>query len=288
MRELLELHTSLPFQFEYKFFVGLSDNDSVNRRLEIEADKHGDMVILTDFEDNYYKLTLKIAAMLNYALEQTRASLVLKCDDDSFVRLEMFISSIMTHYSLHTKCPPLHRQTNNSELLCIWKPRPLIMGRFSYYIQASSPFGRPEINISDRLPLTESVKGFNPRAPCGAAYMLSRPLVKAIVSGISNNQFRFLQAEDLSVGVWVHRLFVTKHFICGIDYITTFGDLIINDRNVACKPYTLALHYITPNRMMCLWSKLSDSMTASILKLRDGQHNATLPQTLNELTNWCC
>jgi hypothetical protein len=290
VREFLELQISLPFHFEYKFFVAITDNVVLNQRLEMEAAKYGDMVILRDFIDGYYKLTLKTAAMMMYVSEQTQASLVLKCDDDSFVRLDMFVSSIITYYSLDTKCPPSRQQPSKRGFVCIWTPRPFIFGRFILYRSASTPFGLLEIqlNISNHLPLNESIYGFHPRAPQGTAYMLSRTLVDAIAMGISQNQLRFLQAEDLSMGVWIHTLFISKHFTCGVDHISAFSDLIIAERNIQCHRRYMALHYVTPERMVCLWDNLRDSLTATIELIRAGRLNLSLSQTLHEFEDWCC
>jgi hypothetical protein len=210
----------------------------------------------------------------------------MKCDDDSFVRLEMLISSILDYYSLNSKC-----SHSGPKGQCQWNPRPFLMGKITHFRNALAPFGGSEarFNMSTKLTLSESVNGFKPRCPQGVGYVLSRPLASAIVTSIDSGHLRFLQAEDQSIGVWVHHLVQLRHFRCGIDYISKFGNLIQYKKTKPCHKRYMMLHYISPNRMTCLWRKLDRVIGSQINTRRDfRQYNYSFSQTFNLFADWCC
>lgn len=61
------------------FFFGLSE---ISKKIETESNKYGDLLV-ANFDDTYYNLSLKSYLFLNYAIENyPKAELFLKTDDD--------------------------------------------------------------------------------------------------------------------------------------------------------------------------------------------------------------
>lgn len=79
------------------FVVGTEGLDEdLTRRLHQEQTVQGDMLLLSDLTDNYDNLTLKITRSLTYLTltSPTPFQYVMKCDDDSFARLDAIASEL--------------------------------------------------------------------------------------------------------------------------------------------------------------------------------------------------
>ncbi|KHG11700.1 putative beta-1,3-galactosyltransferase 19 -like protein [Gossypium arboreum] len=73
-----------------RFFVALSGRKEVNVELKKEADYFGDMVIVP-YMDNYDLVVLKTVAISEYGVRTMAAKYLMKCDDDTFVRVDSVI-----------------------------------------------------------------------------------------------------------------------------------------------------------------------------------------------------
>ncbi|XP_049945024.1 beta-1,3-galactosyltransferase 6-like [Schistocerca serialis cubense] len=64
------------------------------RELEDERDRHHDLLLLPEVTDTFANLTLKVLTALVWADEKAGAQYVLKCDDDTFVRLPKIVNEL--------------------------------------------------------------------------------------------------------------------------------------------------------------------------------------------------
>jgi hypothetical protein len=287
-RQLMQSATSLDVQFEYKFFVARTDSEETNEALSAEAEKHGDMVLLFDFVDSYNGLVLKTRGILQHAVEKSTASFVLKCDDDSFVRLEAIMSAIVETYDVVAQCPP-------GNVMCTWTPRPFVLGNIAPMISVRTSLGKTgdphqSTSFEENIPDADSVHGYYPQFPRGSGYVISRPLAVALVETNKVAPLRLLRAEDVSVGYWIYRLHVARHFSCGLDYVSTYSHLIVSGRAVKCSPSLMVLHYVSPDKMICLSSNVMHAIGTRLAMQKWGGINATqsLSAIISHLQDWCC
>lgn len=125
--------------FKYYFVVGVLDSlDDYNHVINSEQLKFGDILILP-LRDSYASLTEKVLRSFEWLQGQYESGLdfkyILKCDDDSFVRIDNLVHEIMQieqHYLKSTVKPPnniylsVYRQISgfvdaaNSDLSLYW------------------------------------------------------------------------------------------------------------------------------------------------------------------------
>ncbi|GJS16830.1 hydroxyproline O-galactosyltransferase GALT6-like protein [Tanacetum coccineum] len=74
-----------------RFFVALHARKEVNAELKKEADFFGDIVIVT-YMDNYDLVVLKTVAICEYGVRTASAKFIMKCDDDTFIRVDAVLS----------------------------------------------------------------------------------------------------------------------------------------------------------------------------------------------------
>ncbi|KAK6639493.1 hypothetical protein RUM43_007766 [Polyplax serrata] len=177
---------------EVKHFFVISEGNSKDDQkilISIEEDKHNDLLLLSNLEDTFFLLTLKLVATFgwltnikvlgNKGVSKTVKSFknfkfVLKCDDDSFVRVTEVINELKSVYS--------NDKGNN-----------LYWGFFDGRSRAkkSGKYKEDEWKICDH---------YIPYA-LGGGYVLAQPLVEFI----AKNEY-FLKKynnEDISVGAWL-------------------------------------------------------------------------------------
>ncbi|KAL5977415.1 hypothetical protein ACLOJK_021761 [Asimina triloba] len=76
-----------------RFFIALNPRKEVNAMLKKEADYFGDIVILP-FMDRYELVVLKTIAICEYGVQNLSAVYIMKCDDDTFVRVDTVLKEI--------------------------------------------------------------------------------------------------------------------------------------------------------------------------------------------------
>jgi hypothetical protein len=104
-------------QFTYRFFVGLPsstasmNNKRLNWRLNVssvtfinrdidrvidytESSSYGDIVQLSSFLDTYQNLSIKTMRICEWVHQHYDATLMIKMDDDVYVRLDMVVNSL--------------------------------------------------------------------------------------------------------------------------------------------------------------------------------------------------
>ncbi|XP_046643292.1 beta-1,3-galactosyltransferase 1-like [Daphnia pulicaria] len=85
----------------FGFFLGQTRNDSIQKRIEEENQKHGDIVQI-EMDDSYRNLTLKGIAVLNWVRQQcAKVDLVFKVDDDVYVNVHNLVHFVRSNYQLN-------------------------------------------------------------------------------------------------------------------------------------------------------------------------------------------
>uniref|UniRef100_A0ACD5ZZN6 Uncharacterized protein n=1 Tax=Avena sativa TaxID=4498 RepID=A0ACD5ZZN6_AVESA len=107
-----------------RFFVALNSRKEVNVMLKKEAEYFGDIVILP-FIDRYELVVLKTIAICEYGVQNLTAAHVMKCDDDTFVRVDV----VLRHIKMHSLSKPLYM--GNLNLL----HRPLRTGKWAVTVE---------------------------------------------------------------------------------------------------------------------------------------------------------
>ncbi|CAN6479926.1 unnamed protein product [Victoria cruziana] len=76
-----------------RFFVALHGRKEVNVELKKEAEFFGDIIIVP-FMDSYDLVVLKTVAICEYGVRAVSAKYIMKCDDDTFVRVDAVIKAV--------------------------------------------------------------------------------------------------------------------------------------------------------------------------------------------------
>ncbi|KAF2908825.1 hydroxyproline O-galactosyltransferase GALT2 [Oryza sativa Japonica Group] len=201
-----------------RFFVALSHRKEINAALKTEADYFGDVVILP-FIDRYELVVLKTVAICEFGVQNVTAEYIMKCDDDTFVRLDVVLKQI----SVYNRTMPLYM--GNLNLL----HRPLRHGKWAVTYEEWPEFVYP------------------PYAN-GPGYVISIDIARDIVSRHANHSLRLFKMEDVSMGMWVEDFNTTAP----VQYIHSWRFC-----QFGCVHNYFTAHYQSPWQMLCLWNKLS-------------------------------
>lgn len=173
-------------KFKPLFAIGTVGLDKIVASQVIAEQKvYNDLLLLDDLEDSYRNLTLKVIHAFQ-KLERTTPNFkfVLKCDDDSYVKLDHLTQDLI-QYDAKVRVMKRNQQTlSNLELY--WG---YFHGRAN--IKKTGHWQESNFNLCDR---------YLPYA-LGGGYVLSKSLVKYIsVNGENLNRY---VSEDISVGSWL-------------------------------------------------------------------------------------
>lgn len=201
-----------------RFFVALHASLDVDMQLKKEADFYGD-VIIVPFVDRYELLVLKTVAICEYAIRNTSAKYIMKCDDDNFVRVQTVVKEVKATGHEHG----LYMGNINLD------HKPLRVGKWAVTFE--------EWPEEDYPPYAN-----------GPGYIITRDIATFIVSEHKNNTLRLFKMEDVSMGMWVvqYNLRHQVHYQHSWKFCQ-FG--CIEDYYTA--------HYQSPRQMFCMWEKLS-------------------------------
>ncbi|XP_050232701.1 hydroxyproline O-galactosyltransferase GALT2 [Mercurialis annua] len=201
-----------------RFFVALSPRKEVNAVLKKEASYFGDIVILP-FMDRYELVVLKTIAICEFGVQNVSAAYIMKCDDDTFVRVETVmkeIDGIPAKKSLYM---------GNLNLL----HRPLRTGKWAVTFE-------------------EWPEAVYPPYANGPGYVISQDVAKFIVAQHGDRSLRLFKMEDVSMGMWVEHFNSSKT----VQYSHNWKFC-----QYGCMENYYTAHYQSPRQMMCLWDKLS-------------------------------
>ncbi|XP_046443670.1 uncharacterized protein LOC124193748 [Daphnia pulex] len=87
----------------FGFFLGQTPYDSIQKRIEEESQRHGDIVQI-EMDDSYRNLTLKSIAVLNWVRQHcAKVDLVFKVDDDVYVNVHNLVNFVRSNYQSNNK-----------------------------------------------------------------------------------------------------------------------------------------------------------------------------------------
>lgn len=201
-----------------RFFVALNPRKEVNAVLKKEAAYFGDIVILP-FMDRYELVVLKTIAICDYGVQNVSAAYIMKCDDDTFVRVDTVLKEIKG-------IPPKKSlYMGNLNLL----HRPLRGGKWAVTYE-------------------EWPEEVYPPYANGPGYIISSDIAKFIVSQHDNRSLRLFKMEDVSMGMWVEQFNSSKT----VQYSHNWKFC-----QYGCMEDYYTAHYQSPRQMICLWDKLA-------------------------------
>ncbi|KAK6924925.1 Glycosyl transferase, family 31, partial [Dillenia turbinata] len=203
-----------------RFFVALHARKEMNIELKKEANFFGDMVIVP-YMDNYDLVVLKTVAICEYGVQIVSAKYIMKCDDDTFVRVDASINEAK-------KAAP---------------GKSAYFGNINYYHKPLR-YGKWAVTYE------EWPEEVYPPYANGPGYILSSDIAEFIVSEFKGHKLRLFKMEDVSMGMWVEKFNRSRP----VDYLHS-----LKFCQFGCIEYYYTAHYQSPKQMMCMWEKLQKS-----------------------------
>ncbi|XP_044478236.1 hydroxyproline O-galactosyltransferase GALT2-like [Mangifera indica] len=200
-----------------RFFVALNPRKEVNAVLKKEAAYFGDIIILP-FMDRYELVVLKTIAICEFGIQNVTAAYVMKCDDDTFVRVDTVLK----------------------EINGISQKNSLYMGNLNFV-------HRPLRSGKWAVTYEEWPEEVYPPYANGPGYVISSDIAKFISSKHSNQSLKLFKMEDVSMGMWVEQFNSTKP----VQYSHSWKFC-----QYGCMEGYYTAHYQSPRQMICLWDKL--------------------------------
>ncbi|XP_043704594.1 hydroxyproline O-galactosyltransferase GALT6-like [Telopea speciosissima] len=200
-----------------RFFVALNGRREINAELKKEAEFFGDIVIVP-FMDSYDLVVLKTVAICEYGVRTVSANYIMKCDDDTFVRIDAVVKQ--------AKKIPSNRS--------------LYVGNINYY-------HKPLREGKWAVTYEEWPEEDYPPYANGPGYIVSSDIAHFVVSEFESRKLRLFKMEDVSMGMWVEQFNSSRP----VEYIHSFGFC-----QFGCIDEYLTAHYQSPRQMICLWDKL--------------------------------
>ncbi|KAK7412549.1 hypothetical protein VNO78_04013 [Psophocarpus tetragonolobus] len=202
-----------------RFFVALNPRKEVNVVLRKEAAYFGDIVILP-FMDRYELVVLKTMAISEFGIQNVSAAYVMKCDDDTFIRVDTVLK----------------------EIEVVPRQKPLYMGNLNL-------LHRPLRNGKWAVTFEEWPEAVYPPYANGPAYIISKDIVTFIITQHKERKLRVFKMEDVSMGMWVERY---NNTVAAVQYSHNWKFC-----QYGCMEGYFTAHYQSPRQMLCLWDKLS-------------------------------
>lgn len=200
-----------------RFFVALNTRSEVNAILKKEAAYFGDIEILP-FMDRYELVVLKTIAICEYGVQNVTAAYIMKCDDDTFIRIDTVLKEI------EGTSPTRSLYLGNLNLL----HRPLRTGKWAVSYE-------------------EWPEEIYPPYANGPGYVVSSDIAKYIVIQHQNHSLRLFKMEDVNMGMWVEQFNTLKHVHYSHNWkFCQYG----------CMDDYYTAHYQSPRQMICLWDNL--------------------------------
>ncbi|WOL15708.1 hydroxyproline O-galactosyltransferase GALT2-like [Canna indica] len=201
-----------------RFFVAMNARKEVNVMLKKEAEYFGDIVILP-FMDRYELVVLKTIAICDYGVHNVTTPFIMKCDDDTFLRLDIVLKEINR---IATK-------------------RPLYMGNINL-------LHRPLRNGKWAVTFEEWPEHIYPPYANGPGYIISKDIATFINSQHAKQSLRLFKMEDVSMGMWVEQFNASTT----VQYSHSWKFC-----QYGCMEGYYTAHYQSPRQMLCLWDKLA-------------------------------
>lgn len=201
-----------------RFFVALNGKKEVNEELRKEAEFFGD-IVLVPFMDSYDLVVLKTIAIAEYGVRVVPAKYIMKCDDDTFVRIDSVLDQVKK-----------------------------VQNRGSMYVGNINYYHRPLRSGKWAVTYEEWEEEAYPPYANGPGYVISSDIAQYIVSEFDNQILRLFKMEDVSMGMWVEKFNRTRR---PVQY-SHDGRFYQS----GCFDGYYTAHYQSPQHMICLWRKL--------------------------------
>ncbi|RDX66429.1 Hydroxyproline O-galactosyltransferase GALT6, partial [Mucuna pruriens] len=199
-----------------RFFVALHGRKDINVDIKKEAEYFGDIIIVP-YMDHYDLVVLKTIAICEYGIRTMAAKYIMKCDDDTFVRVDSVINEA--------------RQVQSKSLY---------MGNMNYHLR---PFRRGKWAVT----YEEWIEEEYPIYANGPGYIVSADIAQFIVSEFEKRKLKLFKMEDVSMGMWVEQFNSTRP----VEYVHN-----LNFCQHGCIEDYYTAHYQSPRQMTCMWEKL--------------------------------
>ncbi|KAK2965924.1 hypothetical protein RJ640_005340 [Escallonia rubra] len=200
-----------------RFFVALHPRKEVNMELKKEAEFFGDIVIVP-YMDNYDLVVLKTVAISEYGVRTASAKYIMKCDDDTFVRVDAVI-----------------READK-----VANGKSLYVGNINYYHRPLR-FGKWAVTYEEW-----PEEAYPPYAN-GPGYVVSSDIANFVVSQFESHNLRLFKMEDVSMGMWVEQFNSSRP----VEYVHS-----LKFCQFGCIEGYYTAHYQSPRQMICMWNKL--------------------------------
>ncbi|KAK7407319.1 hypothetical protein VNO78_09135 [Psophocarpus tetragonolobus] len=211
-----------------RFFVALHARKDINVDIAKEAEYFGDIIVVP-YMDHYDLVVLKTIAICEYGIWKVAAKHIMKCDDDTFVRLDSIMNEVKQVQS-----------------------RSLYMGNMNYH-------HRPLRHGKWAVTYEEWVEEEYPIYANGPGYIVSADIAQFIVSEFEKHKLKLFKMEDVSMGMWVEQFNSTRP----VEYM---HDLKFCQHGCIEEYYTA--HYQSPRQMTCMWEKLQHQLKPLCCNMR--------------------
>lgn len=200
-----------------RFFVALHEKEGINVELRKEAEFFGDIIIVP-YLDNYDLVVLKTLAICEYGVNMLSTKYIMKCDDDTFVRVDAVIEET--------------RQVDSE--------KSLYAGKMNYY-------HKPLRSGKWAVTYEEWPGEIYPPYADGPGYIVSSYIARFIISKFEKSTLKLFKMEDVSMGMWVEQFNRSRP----VEYLH-------NSRfhQSGCIDDYYTAHYQSPKQLICLWEKL--------------------------------
>ncbi|KAK9276961.1 hypothetical protein L1049_006500 [Liquidambar formosana] len=168
--------------------------------------------------DNYDLVVLKTVAICEYGVRSVAAKYIMKCDDDTFVRVDAAMK----------------------EAKKVHGDRSLYVGNINYY-------HRPLRHGKWAVTYEEWPEEEYPPYANGPGYIVSSDIAKFIVSEFEEHKLRLFKMEDVSMGMWVEQFNSSRP----VEYLHS-----VKFCQFGCIEGYYTAHYQSPRQMICMWDKL--------------------------------
>ncbi|CAL9122712.1 unnamed protein product [Musa textilis] len=204
-----------------RFFVALHGRKEVNVELKKEAEFFGDIVIVP-FLDSYDLVVLKTVAICEYGVRTVAARYIMKCDDDTFIRVDSVMNKV--------------RKVSSDKSLYV--------GNMNYY-------HKPLREGKWAVTYEEWPEENYPPYANGPGYVVSSDIAQFIISDFEKHKLRLFKMEDVSMGMWVEQFNSTR----AVEYKHS-----VKFCQFGCIDNYYTAHYQSPRQMTCMWDKLQAGM----------------------------
>ncbi|KAL3511196.1 hypothetical protein ACH5RR_030597 [Cinchona calisaya] len=200
-----------------RFFVAMHRRKEVNVELMKEVEFFRDIVIVP-YMDHYDLVVLKTVAICEYGVHTIAANYIMKCDDDTFVRVDAAMKEVNK----------------------VRSGRSLYVGNINYH-------HRPMRHGKWAVTSEEWPEEEYPFYANGPGYVISSDIANSIVSDFEKHELRLFKMEDVSMGMWVGQFNRSKQ----VKYVHSMKFC-----QFGCIDDYYTAHYQSPRQMICLWNKL--------------------------------